>query len=133
MVQNPQTVFAFIMAKKTVLQKQDRTALETNQTAEIAWLTNQVQEHPVVGMSPQQMYRLLTDAEHGNLQAQADLFSDMEERDGHIFSEMDKRKKGINGLDWGVKPPKMHLSKKRKLLKRFVSGLRKFKTLRCFI
>ena len=27
--------------------------------------------------------------------AQADLFADMEERDGHIFSEMDKRKKGI--------------------------------------
>ena len=48
MVQNPQIVFASIMAKKTALLKQDRTALETNQTAEIAWLTNQAQEHPVV-------------------------------------------------------------------------------------
>ena len=132
MVQNPQIVFASIMAKKTALLKQDRTALETNQTAEIAWLTNQAQEHPVVGMTPQHLYRLLTDAEQGNLQAQADLFADMEERDGHIFSEMDKRKKGINGLDWGVKPPKMHLSKKRKLLKKFVNGLRTFKTLKCF-
>ncbi|AUT33918.1 portal protein [Acinetobacter pittii] len=116
MVQNPQTVFASIMAKKDRSpKKQDRTALETNQTAEIAWLTNQAQEHPVVGMTPQQMYRLLTDAEQGNLQAQADLFADMEERDGHIFSEMDKRKKGINGLDWGVKPPKNASEQEKKI------------------
>ena len=86
------------MAKKP--QKQDRSALETNQTAEIAWLTNQWQEHPVVGLTPARLHRLLTDAEQGNLQAQADLFCDMEERDGHIFSEMDKRKKAINSLDW---------------------------------
>ncbi len=66
-------------------------------------------------MTPQQMYRLLTDAEQGNLQAQADLFADMEERDGHIFSEMDKRKKGINGLDWGVKPPKNASEQEKKI------------------
>ncbi len=43
--------------------------------------------HPVVGMTPQRLHQLLTEAEQGNLQAQADCFSDMEERDGHIFSE----------------------------------------------
>ncbi len=84
--------------KKTNSEKADLTALETTQTAEVAWLSNQWQEHPVVGMTPQRMHQLLTGAEQGNLQAQADLFSDMEERDGHIFSEMDKRKKGVNGL-----------------------------------
>ena len=36
-------------------------------------------------MTPQHLYRLLTDAEQGNLQAQADLFADMEERDGIYF------------------------------------------------
>lgn len=95
------------MAKKDrTSKKQDRTALETRQTAEVAWLSNQWQEHPVVGMTPQRLHQLLTDAEQGNLQAQADLFCDMEERDGHIFSEMDKRKKGVNSLDWNVKPPR---------------------------
>lgn len=101
--------------KKTKSNGQDRSALETNQTAEIAWLTNQWQEHPVVGLTPACLHRLLTDAEQGNLQAQADLFCDMEERDGHIFSEMDKRKKAINGLDWNVTPPRNASEQERKI------------------
>jgi phage gp29-like protein len=101
-MQNPLPIFASIMAKKArASKKQDRIALESSQTAEIAWLSNQWQEHPVVGMTPVRMHRLLTDAEQGNLQAQADLFCDMEERDGHIFSEMTKRKQAVNGLPWG--------------------------------
>lgn len=89
------------MAKKDrTSKKQDRTALETQQTAEVSWLSNQWQEHPVVGMTPHRLHQLLTEAEQGNLQAQADLFCDMEERDGHIFAEMDKRKKGVNKLAW---------------------------------
>ncbi|EHU3335695.1 DUF935 domain-containing protein [Acinetobacter baumannii] len=116
MVQNPQIVFASIMAKKDrTSKKQDRTALETQQTAEVSWLSNQWQEHPVVGMTPYRLHQLLTEAEQGNLQAQADLFCDMEERDGHIFSEMDKRKKGVNKLAWGVKPPKNASTQEKKI------------------
>ena len=104
------------MAKKDRSQKkQDRAALETSQTAEVAWFSNQWQEHPVVGMTPVRMHRLLTDAEQGNLQAQADLFCDMEERDGHIFSEMTKRKQAVNGLPWGVKPPKNASEQEKKI------------------
>lgn len=94
------------MAKKDRKSKQDRTALETQQTAEVSWLSHQWQEHPVLGLTPQKLHQLLTNAEQGNLQAQADLFCDIEERDGHVFSEMDKRKKGVNGLAWNVTPPK---------------------------
>ena len=101
--------------KKTSSKNKDRTALEANQTAEVAWLSNQWQEHPVVGMTPARMHRLLTDAEQGNLQAQADLFCDMEERDGHIFSEMSKRKQAVNGLPWGVKPPKNATAQEKKI------------------
>lgn len=101
--------------KKTKSNDQDRSALETNQTAEIAWLTNQWQEHPVVGLTPTRLHRLLTDAEQGNLQAQADLFCDMEERDGHIFSEMDKRKSAIKALEWNVKPPRNPSEQERKI------------------
>lgn len=115
-MQNPLSIFAGIMAKKDrSSKKQDRTALETNQTAEVAWLSNQWQEHPVVGMTPARMHRLLTDAEQGNLQAQADLFCDMEERDGHIFSEITKRKQAVNGLPWGVKPPKNASEQEKKI------------------
>ena len=115
-MQNPLSIFASIMAKKDRSQKkQDLAALETHQTAEVAWLSNQWQEHPVVGMTPVRMHRLLTDAEQGNLQAQADLFCDMEERDGHIFSEMTKRKQAVNGLPWGVKPPKNASEQEKKI------------------
>ncbi len=38
--------------------------------------------------------------------AQAMLFADMEERDGHLFAEMEKRKKALLTLDWSVEPPR---------------------------
>lgn len=100
------------MAKKDKTQKQ---ALETSQTYDIAYLTNQWQEHPVVGLTPARLHRLLTGAEQGSLQAMADLFADMEERDGHIFSEMFRRKKGVNALPWGVNPPKNASEQEKKI------------------
>lgn len=106
------------MAKKkrsSNSNQQDRAALEQHQTAEVAWLANQWQEHPVVGLTPARLHRLLTDAEQGNLQAQADLFCDMEERDGHIFSEMTKRKQAVNSLPWGIKPPKNPSDQEKKI------------------
>lgn len=101
--------------KKSKSSVPDRSALEINQTAEIAYLQHQWQEHPVLGLTPARLHQLLTNAEQGNLQAQADLFCDMEERDGHIFSEMDKRKKGVNGLSWSIKPPKNASEQERKI------------------
>lgn len=89
------------MAKKS--KKQHRAALETPQTSEVAWLGTQWQEHPVVGLTPAKLHQLLTQAEQGNLMALADLGADMEERDGHILSELTKRKQAVNGLDWHVR------------------------------
>lgn len=120
------------MAKNPKNSKESRPALETTQTAEIAWLTNEWQEHPVVGLTPIKLHRLLVEAEQGNLQAQADLFSDIIERDGHIFSEMDKRIKGVNSLSWGYVRQKMLMILNVKLLKKCANGLMKLKILRCF-
>lgn len=39
----------------------------------------------------QKLPRILEEAERGNLEAQSDLFCDMEERDGHLYAEMSKR------------------------------------------
>lgn len=122
------------MAKKKSQSKtQDRTALEQNQTADVAWLSNQWQDHPVVSLTPIPLYSLLTDAEQANLQAQADLFCDMEERDGHIFSEMDKRKKGINGLSWGVNPPKNSSEAERKFAEEIAEWIDDIKDFEMFL
>ncbi len=48
---------------------------------------------------------ILVDAEQGNLIRQAELFTDMEERDGHLYAEMNKRKMAISQLDWTLTAP----------------------------
>lgn len=119
--------------KKSKSNVPDRSALETNQTAEIAWLANQWQEHPTVGLTPERLNRLLTDAEQGNLTAQADLFSDMEEKDTHIFSEMDKRKKGLNGLEWNVNPPKNATTQEKKIAEEVTEWIDDIKDFEMFL
>ena len=44
-------------------------------------------------------------AEMGNLIPQAELFSDMEERDAHLYAEMNKRKMAVAQLDWSLVAP----------------------------
>jgi len=103
------------MAKKDKSRKQDRAALETSQTSSIAWYGSQWQEHPVVGLTPARLHQLLVGAEQGNLTALADLGADMEERDGHIFSELTKRKQSVNSLDWNVRAPKNASEQEKKI------------------
>lgn len=57
----------------------------------------------------------MEDAENGDIQAQSELFVDIEEKDGHIFSEMNKRKRAVIGLDWNIVPPPNSSEAERKL------------------
>ena len=41
-------------------------------------------------------------AEQGDITAQHELFSDMEERDSHIYAEITKRKMSVSQLDWSL-------------------------------
>lgn len=61
--------------------------------------------HPAVGLTPAKLHQLLTGAESGNMNDMLALFEDMEERDAHIFAELDKRKRSLLSLDWYIKPP----------------------------
>jgi phage gp29-like protein len=74
------------MAKKDKKSKDNRAALDAPQTADIGWINQQ--EHPALNLTPQRLAQLLIAAESGDLTAQADLGADMEERDGHIYSEL---------------------------------------------
>ena len=58
--------------------------------------------HPMSGVK--EVLALLRQAEFGVLTAQAELFSDMEERDSHIFAEMQKRRMAVSKLDWALVP-----------------------------
>jgi phage gp29-like protein len=83
-----------------------RDVLAELQTARLGHLAREFAEHPSRGLTPPKLARILEEAEAGNLAAQAELFMDMEEKDGHIFAEMSKRKRALLTLDWDVAPPR---------------------------
>jgi phage gp29-like protein len=84
----------------------DRVVLDEPQTARVATLQNQYLTPMLGGLTPARLARTLQEADQGNLIEQHRLFSDMEERDGHIRAEMDKRKNVIVALPWDIVPPR---------------------------
>ncbi|MXP48717.1 DUF935 domain-containing protein [Pantoea sp. Eser] len=81
-------------------------ALKRQQSDDNLLLRRQWAEHPSVGININRLYGIFQEAEQGNLTAQADLFCDMEERDGHLFAEMSKRRRSILTLPWKITPPR---------------------------
>ena len=80
--------------------------LKEAQTAKVGSLHNIFADHPSRGLTPVKLARILVQAEQGDIMAQHDLFLDMEEKDGHIFAEMSKRKRALLTLDWSIDPPR---------------------------
>ena len=99
----------------------DRQVLKAPQTAKTVQLNRSWPTHPSRGITISKLPRILEAAEQGDLAAQADLFEDMVERDGHIFSEMSKRKNALLTLDWSIEPPPNATDEERKIAE-MVSG-----------
>ncbi len=84
----------------------DKGVLTEPQTARVSSLQNQYLTPMLGGLTPARLARTLHEADMGNLIEQHRLFSDMEERDGHIRAEMDKRKNVVASLSWEIVPPR---------------------------
>ncbi|MDZ7862664.1 DUF935 domain-containing protein [Acidovorax sp.] len=74
------------------------------QTSRLTHLQRELQRHPTRGLTPSRLARILDQAEEGDLISQFELFEDMEEKDGHIASEMSKRRRACV-LDWELVAP----------------------------
>lgn len=74
------------------------------QTSHYSHLQRELQTHPTRGLTPSKLATILDQAEQGDLQAQFDLFEDMEEKDGHIAAELGKRRRALL-VPWSVVPP----------------------------
>lgn len=85
-------------------QPVERAELNEPQTSRLAHLQSELQSHPTRGLTPSKLARILDAAENGDLVGQYELFEDMEEKDGHIASEMGKRRRAVL-LDWELVPP----------------------------
>ena len=84
----------------------EQDILHEHQTSSLVHLQRQVAEHPAKGITPARLNEILNAAETGDLVAQHELFEDMEERDGHVFAELAKRKRSMVSLDWEIVAPR---------------------------
>lgn len=84
----------------------DRGVLKETQSSSISSLANTWLTPMLDGLTPAKLAGHLRAADAGDLTAQHRLFSDMEERDTHLASEMSKRKLALLNLDWDIAPPR---------------------------
>lgn len=60
--------------------------------------------YPSNGLTPKRLARIFRAADAGDVREQMELFEDMEEKDPHLFSQLQTRKLAVTGLDWEVQP-----------------------------
>jgi phage gp29-like protein len=80
--------------------------LSEPQMADTAWLRREFDTHPAKGLTPERLASVLLRGEQGDWVAQIDLAADIEERDGHAYAELSKRRMSIAALEWTVSAPK---------------------------
>lgn len=60
--------------------------------------------YPSAGLTPRRLTAILREADGGDLTRQMELFSEMEEKDAHLFSCLQTRKLAVSGSEWEVHP-----------------------------
>ncbi|MGN0710505.1 MAG: DUF935 domain-containing protein [Anaerovoracaceae bacterium] len=59
-------------------------------------------EYPSNGLTPEKLAALLMEADLGEVKSQMELFEEMEEKDPHLFSQLQTRKNAVTGLEWEI-------------------------------
>ncbi len=60
--------------------------------------------YPSDGLTPVRLARIFKEADDGDVLRQMELFGEMEEKDPHLFSQLQTRKLAVTGLDWEIQP-----------------------------
>lgn len=72
-------------------------------------LHRHIADHPTRGLTPAKLASILLEAEQGSLISQCELAEDIGKKDGHIFAELQKRRRALSPTAWisnSAKPPK---------------------------
>ncbi len=69
-----------------------------------AAIADSYRDYVADGLTPQRLAGLLKEADNGELARQAELFDQIEERDGHIIGEISKRRNVILDADFTLEP-----------------------------
>ena len=70
----------------------------------VARVQDKYSEYPSNGLTPVRLAEIFREADTGDVMRQMELFEEMEEKDAHLFSQMQTRKLAVTGLDWEVQP-----------------------------
>lgn len=91
---------------KNAAQQPIPEAQRQTQEARITANGRVISEHPSTFITPAKLRALFDDAESNDIQAQHELFADMEERDSAIAAAFSTRKLAVLGLDWRIAEPR---------------------------
>jgi len=76
---------------------------ETRELA-VLRLSDRFGSYPSFGLTPTRLAAIFREADQGDVQRQAELFEEMEEKDAHLSGELLKRKNAVGGLDYDILP-----------------------------
>ena len=88
------------------LLKGNETELTQTDEAEVTASGRVLDDHPSAKITPSKLKQILEDAENGDIQAQHQLFMDIEEQDSSIAANMMTRKRSVLTLDWRIVEPR---------------------------
>ncbi|MDR1946446.1 MAG: DUF935 domain-containing protein [Desulfovibrio sp.] len=74
------------------------------QSVKLAGLETESFTNLTKGLTPKKLRGILDDADNGDIVQQHRLFSDVEDADEHIFTELSKRRRALLSLDWEILP-----------------------------
>lgn len=78
---------------------------QTDSESRVGMIKREFARHPSKGLTPARLYQILEEAERGDIQAQHELFTDMEEKDPQIASDLAKRGQLAAELEWQIVAP----------------------------
>ena len=89
--------------KKTGKGKGPAKRPDTGEIA-VAQVTDKYSDYPSNGLTPVKLANIFREADAGDVLRQSELFEEMEEKDPHLFSQLQTRKQAVTGLDFEVLP-----------------------------
>lgn len=70
----------------------------------VAQIIDKYSDYPSNGLTPERLAKIFREADAGDVLRQAELFEEMEEKDPHLFSQLQTRKNAVTGLDYEIIP-----------------------------
>lgn len=70
----------------------------------VADTNDKYSQYPSNGLTPRRLAAIFREADAGDIRRQMELFEEMEEKDAHLFAQMQTRKLSVTGLDWKIQP-----------------------------